>query len=157
MEYSSPLWSGAISKEQLLTLERIQPSVARRILRGNFSTPKAELFQILEWPTLQWRRAVASTLFLHGTLFNRPQQGILSKEIFPFAKSLSHHGLRQPFQLVLPTATSTRYLNSCLYYASLLWNSLPCSIQSIQNTAQFRIALELHWYHANDSLSHNFI
>ena len=105
MEYSSPLWSGAISKEQLLTLERIQASVARRILRCNFSTPKAELFRILEWPTLQWRRAVASTLFLHGILFNRPQQSILSKEIFPFAKRPSHHGIWKPFQLVLPTTT----------------------------------------------------
>ena len=50
MEYACPVWHASISREDSLTLERIQASVARRILQADWSTPKELLFQSLDWP-----------------------------------------------------------------------------------------------------------
>ena len=60
-EYVSPLWHGAISAELALSLEKLQASVARAILRAPWRTPKQQLLEALNWPSLCWRRAVAST------------------------------------------------------------------------------------------------
>ena len=60
-EYASSLWDGAISAELTLSLEKLQASVARVILRAPWQTPKHELLKALNWPSLRWRRAIAST------------------------------------------------------------------------------------------------
>ena len=64
---------------------------------------------------------------------------------FPFAQSLSSYNLRKPRQLILPRVRTSRHLHSFFYNSALLWNSLPHSLQSIPNHAQFRRALSHHW------------
>ena len=70
MEYACPVWHASISKEDSLTLERIQASVARRILQADWSTPKELLFQSLDWPALWWRRSVLSVCLLFDLMTN---------------------------------------------------------------------------------------
>ena len=47
-EYASPLWHGAISAELALSLEKLQASVARAILRAPWRTPKQQLLKALK-------------------------------------------------------------------------------------------------------------
>ena len=73
MEYASPLWHGSIREEDALQLERIQTAVARCTPQAPWHTPKSELLQALDWPTLRWRREIASLCLLHRFL-NLQQQ-----------------------------------------------------------------------------------
>ena len=68
LEYASPLWHSATPATTALALERIQASIARTILRADWWTPKNDLLQQLDWPSLRWRRAVASLTLFHKLL-----------------------------------------------------------------------------------------
>ena len=158
MEYASALWHGSLTADQSLALERIQASVARRITNAEFRTSKEELFRLLQWPTLAWRRAVASLVLLQ-TLLHTTKRGDnpLHDELFPFASEISSRNLRKPFQLILPVALSNRHLNTFIYHTSLLWNTLPHKIQCIKQSKEFKAALELHWIDHKYNLSHKFL
>ena len=143
LEYASPVWHGGITRQQAIALERIQASVARRVLKAPWRTPKQVLLERLQWPSLFWRRCVATTCLLH-TLMHNPTSP-LNQCLFPFAQSLSSYNLRKPRQLILPRLRTSRHLHSFFYNSARLWNSLPHSLQSIPNHAQFRKALSHHW------------
>lgn len=143
MEYAAPVWHGSLRQEDAMALERIQAAVARRLLRAPWMAPKAQLLEQLDWPALRWRREVASMLLLHQLLHDRTTP--LAKCTFPFASSMSDRNRRKPFQLVLGTTCTTRYLRSFFYRSSLLWNTLPHAIQSLTGRKKFQQALELHW------------
>ena len=68
MEYASPLWHGSIRDEDALQLESIQAAVARRILHAPWDIPKRQLLEELNWPSLRWRREIASLCLLHQLL-----------------------------------------------------------------------------------------
>ena len=137
------VWHGGISRQQAIALERIQASVARRVLKAPWRTPKQVLLERLQWPSLSWRRCVSTTCLLH-TLMHNPTSP-LNQCLFPFAQSLSSYNLRKPRQLILPRVRTSRHLHSFFYNSALLWNSLPHSLQSIPRHAQFRRALSHHW------------
>ena len=143
LEYASPVWHGDLSKQQSLALERVQASVARRILKAPWTTPKNVLFEQLQWPSLSWRRSIATTCLLHQ-LFQNPTEP-LKDCLFPFSSTVSSYNFRKPRQLILPTTRTSWYLNSFFYHSALLWNSLPSSIQSITKPNHFRQALTSHW------------
>ena len=144
LEYASPLWHGALTNEEVMTLERLQASVARTILKMPWDTPKQVLLKEMDWPTLRWRRAVASMVQLHSFLYHA-RSTPMSALLFPFSSSVTKRSLRKPFNLVLGDAKSTRRLSSFLYRNSILWNTLPSAIQSIKNKNTFKRSLELHW------------
>ena len=60
-----PLWHGSIRDEDALQLERIQAAVARRVLHAPWDTPKRQLLEELNWPSLRWHRDIASLCLLH--------------------------------------------------------------------------------------------
>ena len=74
-------------------------------------------------------------------------QNRVNYDVFAQAPSLSSYNLRKPRQLILPRLRTSRHLHSFLYIynSARLWNSLPHSLQSIPNHAQFRKALSHHW------------
>ena len=117
--------------------------VARRILKAPWTTPKNVLFEQLQWPSLSWRRSIATTCLLHQLLQNPTDP--LKDCLFPFFSTVSSYNFRKPRQLILPTTRTSRYLNSFFYHSALLWNSLPSSIQSITKPNHFRQALTSHW------------
>ena len=145
-EYASPLWHGAISAELALSLEKLQASVARAILRAPWRTPKQQLLKALNWPSLRWRRAIASTCLFQQLIHAPNTLPSLSKHLFPLLSSRSARNRRKPFQIALPKVRTTRYQHSFFFHTALLWNSLPQSIQATKPPQQFRIALEQLWH-----------
>ena len=141
-EYACPVWHHGITLEQALALERIQASIARSILKANWLTPKAQLLERMQWPSLRWRRAVLTLTFFHRLLSNPP--GPLKECLFPFA-STTGRSLRKPRQLILGPISSSRLLKSFFYRTAIQWNSLPANIQNITCTSAFKHALEHHW------------
>ena len=145
MEYACPVWHASISKEDSLTLERIQASVARRILQADWSTPKELLFQSLDWPALWWRRSVLSVCLLFDLMTNATSP--LKDCLFPCVSTRSGYNFRKPKQLLLPKTHSTRHQQSFFYHASLLWNTLPNSTQQSSSKETFKKEVERHWSH----------
>ena len=72
MEYASPVWHGSITEEEAIAMERVQASVARCVSKSPRSTPKETLFENLDWPSLRWRRDVASMVLFHKLLTSAP-------------------------------------------------------------------------------------
>ena len=145
-QYASPLWHGAISAELALSLEKLQASVARAILGAPWRTPKQQLLEALNWPSLRWGRAVASTCLFQQLIHAPNTLPSLSKHLFPLLSSRSTQNRRKPFQIALPNVRTTRYQHSFFFHTALLWNSLPQSIQATKPPQQFRIALEQLWH-----------
>ena len=143
-EYASPIWHGATPASAAQSLERLQASMARTILRSEWTTPKKELLAALQWPSLRWRRAIASLTLFHR-LKNSPTPVASSCLPAPFASDNSRSRRRQ-HQVRLPTTRSTRYTRSFFFHSALLWNTLPNSIQSHSSTSSFQHALEEHWH-----------
>ena len=152
----APLWHGSIREEDALQLERIQAAVARCILQAPWRTPKSELLQALDWPSLRWRREIASLCLLHR--FLNLQQEPLTNCLPPFASSRNPRSQRKPRQLILPAARTTRHTTSFFFSASVAWNTLPAHIQNLTNAQQFRKALTKHFYlqrfTLNSTISH---
>ena len=131
-----------------MTLERLQASVARRILRVPWDTPKQVLFRELDWPSLRWRRTIASLVLLHSFLYSDScQSSPISNLLPPFSSNVTHRSLRKPFNLVLKKSTTSRHLHSFINDTSILWNNLPSHIQSLKNKKAFKTALEQYWQH----------
>lgn len=148
LEYACPVWHCAITAEDTLALERIQASVARAILRSDWTTPKWHLFRDLDWPSLKWRRTVLSMKLFHSLL--RHRHGPLASRLYP----TSRVSLRKRRQLLLPRPRTTRRMKSFIFSMSCIWNALPERLQSIEKTSSFARALETHW--ADDKFNVNF-
>ena len=143
MEHASAVWHGSLRENIALSIERIQASVARRLLRADWFTPKKTLLEQLGWPSLRWRRETSSLTFFHKLLHSCPEP--LRKLLFSFAHTTSSRCRRKPLQLLLPQARTTRYRESFFYRSALLWNSLPQDIQAHTNSTTFRKAIGQHW------------
>ena len=104
LEYASPVWHGDLSKQHSLALERVQASVARRILKAPWTTPKNVLFEQLQWPSLSWRRSIATTCLLHQLLQNPtdPLKDCLSPFLQLYLPTTSVSLDNLSFQLLAP-------------------------------------------------------
>ncbi len=143
LEYASPVWHGSITAEQALSLERVQASVARSILRADWKTPKSVLLEQLQWPALRWRREISSMVVFHELISTRP--AFLLNDLFSFVSARTDRLLRKPFQLLLRKANSVRDSKSFFYRSALLWNTLPHDIQCVKSKHHFKLALQKHW------------
>ena len=124
--WSMPALSGMAPYVKRMPYERIQTAVARCILQAPWRTPKSELLQALDWPSLRWRREIASLCLLHRLL--NLQQEPLTNCLPPFASSRNPRSQRKPRQLILPAARTTRHTTSFFFSASVAWNTLPAHI-----------------------------
>ena len=119
-----------------------QPLPAPSFVRP-FRTPKTDLFKQLSWPSLRWCREIASMTLFHKLLLTRPPP--LDSCLFPFASTLSGRSMRKPHQLILPEAHTSKYINSFFYRSSLVWNTLPATIQNITCNQTFKKEIEKNW------------
>ena len=142
-EYACPVWHASITSENSLALERLQASVARRLLRANWTTPKSELLKSLNWPALWWRRSILTICLLYDLY--KTATPPLSDCLYPFTSNKSDYKFRKPKQLLLPITKTTRQQQSFFYHASLLWNSLPNRIQELPTKSLFKKGVEEHW------------
>ena len=145
LEYASPVWHGNLLERDAMAIERVQAAVARSILRAPFRTPKTDLFKQLNWPSLRWHREIASltSTLIHKLLLIRPPP--LDSCLFPFASTLSGRSMRKPYQLILPDAHTSKYINSFFYRSSLVWNTLQAAIQNITCNQTFKKEIEKKW------------
>ena len=142
-EYASPVWHGSIKADEASALERLQASAARRVLRADWYTPKAVLFEELRWPCLRWRREVIGMTLFYRLLQN--QQSPLTELTFPFSKDKNKHVTRKPLNLLLPLSSSAKYTKNFFFRSAIIWNSLPHTLQALDTAVKFRVALEEHW------------
>ena len=92
---------------------------------------------------LRWRCTIASLVHFYSIL-DLPNSTL--SECMPTSMSiLAERIFRKPRDLYLPVAKSSRYTKSLIFQCSVLWNSLPHSLQCIQSTSSFQHAPELHW------------
>ena len=140
-------WHGTVSATDAIALERLQCSIARKILRADWSTPKESLLRTLNWPTLRWRREVISMTLFFDIVFSRPSALSNCIRCFPFVHTKVNRirTLRKPLQILLPRAKSSRYANSFFFRSAVLWNTLPHNILSLNSSRKFRQTLEQHW------------
>ena len=141
MEYASPLWHGSICEEDALRLQRIQTAVACCILQAPWYTPKSQLLEALDWPSLRWRREIASFCLLHR--FLKQQENTLTICLPPFAFSRNPRS-QSPTQLILPAVRTSKHTTSFIFSTSVVWNTLPAHIQNIPNDRQFKNLLTKH-------------
>ena len=92
--------------------------MARTILRAEWTTPKKELLATLQWPSLRWRRAIASLTLFHR-LKNSPTPVASSCLPAPFASDNSRSRRRQ-HQVCLPTTAQPATLDLFLPLSSSL-------------------------------------
>ena len=84
-----------------MALERIQASVARFLLLAGWSTPKEQVLEELDWPSLRWSLEIASMVLFHN-LQTRPPP--LARCLFSFSTPKKFMFRRQPYQLLLSNA-----------------------------------------------------
>ena len=143
LEYASLAWHFSISASEALALERIQASVARKVLRADWLTPKATLLRQLNWPSLGWRRSVACLTLFHK-LITEPSPP-LSECLPPFSSEHSARQTRKPLQLALSRYKSSNRLKSFFPASAILWNTLPDNLQKLKNSNIFKKKLEHLW------------
>ena len=132
-EYASPVWHGATPASAAQSLERLQASMARTILRAEWTTPKKELLAALQWPSLLWRRAIASLTLFHR-LKNSPTPVAPSCLPTPFASDNSPSRRRQHLASP-PTHYPLNPLHSIFF--------LPLS-SSLEHTSKLHSVAPIH-------------
>ena len=58
------IWHVSIKADDAQSLERIQASVARMILKADWRTPRSNLLRQLDRPARRWRREIANLVFI---------------------------------------------------------------------------------------------
>ena len=99
--------------ERNMTLERIQCSMARRILSAPWDILNVNLLAELGWPTLRWRREIARRTLLHSVLLSRPT--LLAGSLSPFVSSTNTSSFHKPYRLLLSPAKSSRHVRSSIF------------------------------------------
>ena len=140
MEYACAVWHGSLREDIALSPERIQASVARRLLRADWFTPKETLLEQLGWPALRWRREISS-LTLFSQTFTQPPRAT------PWvALSICTHNIKSlsPQTTPTPSPTSTHYPLQGILFLSLC-PSLELSPTRHSSTHQQHRIPESHW------------
>ena len=144
LEYASPVWDGC-SKADAMTLERVQLSVARAILRcSRLSTSNSNVLREIDWPTLAWRRRRFKLLLLWQLLHSGGPPS-LRDHIPPMAAVRSSYSLRNQCSIAFPLCSTSRYLRSFLPSSISLWNLLPPSVSSCSSSYSFLRAVDAHF------------
>ena len=150
------LLAGPCTEKPRIYKEDLQKTRCKMRATCRSSLKHSELLQALDWPSLRWRREIASLCLLHR--FLNLQQEPLTNCLPPFASSRNPRSQRKPRQLILPAARTTRHTTSFFFSASVAWNTLPAHIQNLTNAQQFRKALTKHFYSQrftlNSTISH---
>ena len=117
-------------------------------------TPKRQLLEELNWPSLRWRREIASLCLLHQLLQERPDP--LSGTLPQYASTSNTRSPRKPKELILANARTTRYSKSFFFRTSVVWNTLPGHLQQLTSPHQFKLAIREHFHARKFNCLHNF-
>ena len=143
LEYAAPAWDSC-SKHDAMSLERVQLSVARAILRiSRRSCHNTDVLRKIGWPTLAWRRRRQKLLLLWDLLQGSGPPN-LRDQISP-ASTRTQYCLRNPLSLAAPHCRTVHRLKSFLPSTVTLFNSLPSPAVSCSSKSSFKHAIDLHF------------
>ena len=141
LEYASPVWDSC-TKSETLSLERLQLSVARAVLRVRRSSmSNSKVLEAVGWPTLAWRRRRFKLLLLWRLIHGEGPPSLAASLPQP-AADRSSRCLRNPHSLAYPYCKSTRRCRSFLPSSIGLWNCLPTSVTSCSSSCSFLTSLD---------------
>ena len=134
-----PYWSArhhlTVDRDIVLKGERI---VVPKALRSQAASTARLAFIALETNSCKsCDVSQTSTHAAHTALNMHP--------IPPHLSELSSHSRRKPLDVRLPPTRTSRYTNLSFFHCSLLWNSLPSSLQRIKSSTLFQHNLEVYW------------
>ena len=121
-DYGDILWGGCSQKESL-SLQRIQNFAMKSILgkRKRYSTRKC--MQELKFLSLEQRRQVHYTVFLHKALLGKSSAN-LQKQISSYVPKIKTRNAANR-KLIIPAHSTARFRKSPLYKMISAWNESP--------------------------------
>ena len=134
LEYASQVWN-PVYKGDINQLERVQRSFTKRIPGFNNCT-YAERLEILELPSLEFRRIYLDLIFTYKLLHN--QLNIDSAKFFKL-KTSQTRGHR--LTLVVPLAKKDVRKHSYTNRVVNMWNSLPATVALSPTLTAFKKSL----------------
>ena len=141
IDYGSITW-GSASKPNIERVSKLQKRAARIILSVDFDTPSSEMFQKLNWPSIENRIKYNKAVLTYRAL-NKQTPEYISKLLKPLSETHSLN-LRstENKSLHIPRAHSTIYDKSFTCSAPKLWNALPQTTRNADSLSTFKKQLK---------------
>lgn len=147
LEYASCVWDDCSTADSH-DLERLQLSLARSFLSSHLgsstvtSLSKSEVLSLLSLPSLAWRRR-RQKLYYFWSLKKGLGPPSLALKLPPAISERSSYSLRSSHSSQVPLCSSSKRLSSFLVSSCIIWNSLPASVASTDQSASlFKLSLD---------------
>ena len=139
IDYGSNSW-GSTSITNIERINKLQKRAARIILKADFTTPSADMFQRLGWMSVKHRIDYNKSVMTYKALHNLTPSYI-SDLLTPKAQ-INNRTLRssEDGSLAQPKARTAFYTGSFTFSAPKLWNSLPKAVKLAPSLNAFKRA-----------------
>ena len=139
LEYTAPIWH-PYNETESKKVEKVQMTAARRVCRRWHNTSSVDdMFNELDWPSLEDRRPKSSLTF-----FYKIHSGTVSldkDEYLTPAPRLSYTKSSHDSQYTRYMSYSDALKNSFFPRTIPLWNSLPSSVVASKTTEEFKVLI----------------
>ena len=143
IDYGSNSW-GSTSKTNIERLNKLQKRAARIVLKADFTTPSAEMFQRLGCMPVTQRINYNKAVLTFKAL-NNLTPAYISDLLTPTAQ-VCNMNLRssENGSLMLPKARTSFYSGSFAFSAPKLWNTFPTSVRQASSLNTFKGVMKEH-------------
>lgn len=150
LEYASSVWN-PLAVGQIQKLEKVQRKLTKYIIEKN--TPYEKRLELLQLPSLRWRRLFLDLLRVYEILQMESAQ---RKQIFTLSSEISNTNLRRHRLTLHGEHCNTNVLKS--HFANRVidsWNALPNDLIEIPSYSLFKVKLKVYLmlkksiYHVN--------
>ena len=137
LDYGSVTW-GSASTANIERLAKLQKRAARIILKCDFDTPSASMFQELGWMSIEGRIKYNNAVLTYKAL-NDMTPDYIAELLTPMSQTHSRH-LRssESGELYVPYSHTKLYKGSFSCSAPRLWNSLPQTVRNSESLNVFK-------------------
>lgn len=144
LDYGSNTW-GTTSNANIERLCKLQKRAARIILKAEYMTPSAHMFERLGWLSVPKRLMYNKAVLTYKALNNLTPNYISSllkpiSETHVLSLRSSENGL-----LSVPRSRTALFDRSFSHSASKLWNSLPKPIRTTSSLNEFKTCIRNHF------------
>ena len=148
LEYCSPVWGSSCSRQDALSLERLQNSVAHALYRSchpQSTRPQSTTaLKWLGWPTLAWRRRRTALAYL-WRLHHGEGPPRLRGHLPAPASERCHYALRNAeHSFEYPLGGSSLFQRSFIPSVLKLFSSLPAEVVACSSLSSFLRLLDRH-------------
>ena len=137
IDYGSISW-GSTSNSNTERINKLQKRAARIILKADFTTPSADMFQQLEWMSVTSRINYNKAVFTYKAL-NNLTPSYISDLLKPTSQAHTRN-LRssENGSLTIPKTKTALHSGSFSCSAPKLWNTLPASVRLSSSLNSFK-------------------